>query len=105
MHDWLQAHTHTHTHTHLSIARRYSPYIAEDILRLSYFVEGEQQFLLKVRTHGRDLWVEMLQPINEQPGAQSWLGHLRAAGEGQRETVSSAGMWLKITTTEDLREK
>ena len=99
--DWLQAHTHTHTHLSIEDTVLY----AEDILRLSYFVEGEQQFLLKVRTHGRDLWVEMLQPINEQPGAQSWLGHLRAAGEGQRETVSSAGMWLKITTTEDLREK
>lgn len=54
---------------------------------LSYLVESKQQFLLKVGAHGSNLRVKVLEPINQQPGAQSRLYYLKATGKRQTQVL------------------
>jgi len=66
---------------------------------VSYLVEGEQQLLLELWTHGRHLGVQALQPVHQQARAEAGAAHLRAGEEEEEEEEEAWGAYGPVSGT------
>lgn len=64
----------------------------------AHLIERKQQFLLQVWTQCGDLGVQALQPVHQQPAAETRFSHLGPAGGEERERSDAAATVKRLAT-------